>query len=97
VIEVITNHPPALATIDGQLYVMPLWLKVPEGTTLDDIHWKRPEPVGETVNILTEEFVTGSKGDEYLVKIFSDGTATCECWGYRRHKKDCKHIKALRV
>ena len=95
-IKVVTSQPPALATIDGQRYIMPLWKKVPEETSLSDIHWTRPVSEKETVSILTEEFVTGSKGDEYLVKIFSDGTATCECWGHRRHKKDCKHIKALR-
>ena len=95
-IKVITYNPPALAVLGGQKYVMPLWMKVPMDTTLDDIDWSRPIVEEEVVTVVKEEFVTGSKGDEYLVKIFSDGKGTCECWGHRRHKKDCKHIRSLR-
>ena len=88
---------PALAIIDGQKYIMPLWKKVPMSTTLADIEWIKPnEEVKPENSVELEKFVEGSKGNEYLVRLYKDGRGECECWGYIRHKKDCKHIRYLR-
>ena len=35
--------------------------------------------------------VTGSKGNEYTVKL-QNGEYSCECVGFQ-YRKDCKHIK----
>jgi len=95
VVTITTSSSFALANIGGKRYVVPQWIEVPLGTTLADVKVVRPDPPVNAVTIVKEEYITGSKGDEYLVKVLSDGSGTCECWGYRR-RKDCKHLKALR-
>ena len=94
--KITCDAPPALVTLSGKRYVVPLWLEVPPETTLEDIEWSRPARLNsKTETIVREEYVTGSTGNEYLVKLYSNGTGTCECWGYKRHKK-CKHIRGLK-
>ena len=91
-----TNQPIAIASIGGKTYIVPNWLEVPEGTQLSDIEIERPKikkPEATTV----EEYVTGSSGDEYLVKINDNGKSECECWGFRRYRRDCKHIRELKA
>ena len=91
-----TNQSIAIVNLSDKSYLVPMWLEVPVGTKLSDIEVVRPKPKVSAPSLQTEQYVTGSTGNEYLVRIWSDGRAECECWGYRRHKKDCKHIKALR-
>ena len=89
--------PPALVVISGKKYLVPMWQEVPMETELDDIEWSRPVPKQVDVDsIVKQGFVTGSTGNEYFVRLYKSGKAECECWGYRRHKKDCKHIKEFR-
>jgi hypothetical protein len=73
------------------------WIEVPWDTTLDDIEWSKPiiaaaAPAGK---IETHQ-VTGSSNDRYTVVLYPDGNASCGCWGYRRWRKPCKHIKMVR-
>ena len=91
-----TSKTIALATVGGKTYVVPMWVEVPTDTKLSDIEVVKPQKA-ITNPIVAEEFVTGSKGDEYLVRVYKNGEAACECWGYRRHKKDCKHIKQIKT
>lgn len=93
--KVETSGAIALASLGGKKYIVPQWIEVPLDTEYEDITVIRPDPPANAITLIKEEYITGSKGDEYLVKIFSDGSGTCECWGYRR-RKDCKHLKALR-
>ena len=89
-----TPFPPALITISGRRFVVPMWKEVPLDTSWDEIEWIKP--VRSVSNgPVKEKTVTGSTGNEYEVKIYADGSATCECWGYRRHK-NCKHIKEVK-
>ncbi len=91
-----TSETIAVVNINNKSYIVPMWLEVPVGTKLSDIEVIRPKKVDKNP-ILINEMVKGSKDNEYNVKIYKDGTATCECWGYKRHRKDCKHIKKLRL
>ena len=91
-----TNQTIALVRLNGKAFVVPMWLEVPIDTELSDVEVVRPKSDVDTPRIEAEQFVTGSTGNEYLVRLWSDGRAECECWGYRRHKKDCKHIKSIR-
>ena len=90
------HSPPALVVISGKKYIVPLWQEVPMETELCDLEWSRPEKKEPENPLIKEKFITGSTGNEYFVKLFKDGTGTCECWGYRRHKKDCRHVRMLR-
>ena len=89
------DFPPALAVVNGKKYIMPLWQEVPMATTLADVEWTKVTVKPENP-ILAEKFVTGSTGNEYLVRVFKDGKGECECWGYISHKKDCKHIRKVK-
>ena len=71
-------------------------VEVPNGTTLDDILWDRPNrtdkprPQGRSI------VVKGSKGNEYTVKYNpSTKVILCTCPGYQFRKK-CKHQKELK-
>jgi hypothetical protein len=88
--------PPALVVISGKKYIVPLWQEVPMETELTDLEWSRPGTTEPENPIIKEEFVTGSTGNEYFVRLFKDGKGECECWGFRRHKKDCRHIRILK-
>lgn len=86
----------AIARLSGKKYVVPFWIEVPNDALLSDIEISFKKRRKSGPSIVKEEYITGSKGDEYLVKLYDDGSGTCECWGYRR-RKDCKHLKALRA
>jgi hypothetical protein len=90
------RSPPALVVISGKKYIVPLWQEVPMETELPDLEWSRPSPKEPVNPVVGQGVIIGSTGNEYLVRIFKDGGGECECWGYRRHKKDCKHIKEFR-
>ena len=96
VVKVECLSPPALVVVSGKKYVVPLWQEVPIETELSDLEWSRPGKKEPENPIIKEEFVTGSTGNEYLVRIYRNGSGECECWGYRRHKKDCRHIRELK-
>jgi hypothetical protein len=73
------------------------WVEVPEGTTLDDLDWSRPTiPSAEPAGKIETHLVLGSNNDQYTVILYPDGDASCSCWGYRRWRKPCKHIKNVR-
>jgi len=73
-------------------------VEVPAGTSLADIRWKKPHrAVVPKKSAPTTHLVPGSSGDRYEVVLWSDGTARCNCWGYRRWRKPCKHIKMVKV
>ena len=72
------------------------WVEVPEGTTLEDIEWLPPKST-KKVRPAQVQLVPGSSGARYRVALWPDGGASCECWGYRRWRKPCRHIKMVRV
>jgi hypothetical protein len=98
-ITITGNLPPTVFRVGAQRYAAAggEWMKVPEDTTLDDLNWSRPtitaaEPAGK----IETHLVTGSSNDQYTVILYPDGNASCGCWGYRRWRKPCKHIKMVR-
>lgn len=79
--------PPAIARIANKTMVVPGWVEVPAGTTLNDIDWIRPVMV-------KPEMVT-KHVSKYIVSIYTNGKVTCDCPGYTFRRK-CKHADAER-
>lgn len=90
--------PPAIlrSPKDDRLYIVPWWVPIPEGTTMDQIVWERPE-VRQTRQAppvsVSKKFVVGSSGEKYVVTTLSDGTRTCTCKGFQ-FRRFCKHTGA---
>jgi len=86
-IHVESVYAPAIFTapVSGKTYVVPTWLEVPTGTTLDMISWQRPIVVAPT--IITKHV------SKYIITIYGDGRVTCDCPGYTFRRK-CKHADA---
>lgn len=78
-------YPPALAKLNGKLFIVPGYIEVPNDTTLDNIQWIRPK-VAKT-NIVTKHV------GKYVLNIHSNGKITCDCPGYTFRRK-CKHAEA---
>ena len=97
-IKISGNIPPAVFRIGAQRYVASggEWTKVAEATTLSDIEWLKPAPpTAKIKGKIVTHLVPGSNNDRYRVTIYPAGDATCGCWGYRRWRKPCKHIKMV--
>lgn len=97
-IEVRTKLNPAIiySVIDNKTYAVggSDWVEVPDGTTLKDIKWVKPEgkskpkPQGKYIE------VEGSKGNTYIVKL-EGNRVTCTCPGFK-FRKSCKHQELLK-
>lgn len=83
--------------MSGQTYVVPLWLLVPDGTTIKDIevYDDRPEKLIPAKKERIEHIVSGSKGKIYSVIIDYKEGHSCSCPGFAFHGRKCKHINAL--
>jgi hypothetical protein len=93
-------------TISGT-YVCPGWIKVPSGTTIDDIELcddisiepevnlagVKPEPI-EVKDI--EHRVTASNGKSEYIVSFKKGSWNCTCPAANFRRGDCKHIKMFK-
>ena len=98
-VKVSSFVPPAIfQSHTGKWYVIGdrKWVEVPEGTTLDGIEWVRPVKT-QKVRPTQVQLVPGSGNARYRVALWPDGGASCECWGYRRWRKPCRHIKMARA
>ena len=86
-----------VAPITGETYVVPLWMLVPEGTTLQDIEvYEDREPAFKPAKKeRIEHIVAGSKGKVYSVIIDYKEGHSCSCPGFAFHGRKCKHINAL--
>jgi len=98
-ITIVGNLPPAIFSTGTGRYVASGagWVEVPRDTTLDDIEWSKPatnavEPAGK----IETHLVPGSNNDCHTVILYPDGNVSCSCWGFRRWRKPCKHIKMIR-
>jgi len=99
-IAITGNLPPAIFSIGAGRYVASggEWVEVSRDTTLDDIEWTKPViPAAEPAGEIETHTVAGSSNDQYTVVLYPDGNASCGCWGYRRWRKPCKHIKMVRA
>jgi len=85
--------PPSLKEVEGDIYLMPLNIKVHPKTTLDDVDWIKPKPPA-----ITYEVESTDKTKKYKVKQRGDKW-TCTCQGYQRlwnKDKGCIHINSLK-
>lgn len=79
---------------DGKKFHVPSWIEVHPGTTLNDITVEK-KPFQELfVEPKTWTFKSDSSDSEYTVKQTKTGKLSCDCWGYRAHRK-CKHVKQV--
>ena len=93
--------PPAIATINGERYIMPGWYKLEPNEKTPDIkdiafYPYKPKPADKP-NIASDKVykVKSSKGDkEYIVKSNATGSLECSCPGYGFRRK-CRHINEV--
>lgn len=72
------------------------WVEVPNGTTINDILWDKPEITAKPRPQSKSTVVKGSKGNEYIVTFNPvNKVISCTCPGYQFRKK-CKHQKELK-
>ena len=75
-------------------YMVPDWVEVHPMTTVQDIYYKEPKKRVERKKLGKWEFKSSSSDSTYVVKEMPDGRLSCDCWGFRAHKK-CKHVKQV--
>ena len=79
--------PPAIARLGDTTYIVPGYVKVPDGTTLDMVQWKRPK-MAAVVKPKTYKV----PGKDYTITDY--GTRkTCSCPGFT-YRKHCRHVAA---
>lgn len=86
---------PAITALGDNTFVVGgdvSWLKVPAGTTLEQIKWIAPR-IKKVVR--PKEFVRevpSSRGDKtYTVRVRTDGVKSCTCSGFM-YRRRCRHI-----
>ncbi len=86
------SMPPAIfrSPISGKTYAVGgKWVEIPDGTTMKDLHkyvvYSRP------TRDVREWKVKSPSGSNYTVRSVDGGDATCNCPGFKFHKK-CKHV-----
>ena len=84
---------PAIIDLPKGTFVVPAWVEVPRGTTLDQIVWENEiQPKSNPSTIKVE----GSSGSTYFIQKIGN-KYKCSCPGYFRSKdRVCKHIKQLK-
>ena len=79
------------SSVDGQLYMVPNWIPVEDGTTRDDVEWIKPD-FGKWEFV---KRVKSSRGDTtYTIEKKGD-EYQCSCPGAKYRNRMCKHIKQL--
>jgi hypothetical protein len=77
----------------GKTYVVPAWVEVPEGTTMNDIEIVGGKETPKTHERIVHQ-VAGSKGNSYEVVIDNLHGNSCSCVGFTYHR-NCKHLKSI--
>lgn len=85
---------PAIVTLSNRSYIVPAWVEVPVGTTLDQVTWSKdfesPKPDSNIFEIPSSD----GKGFYQVQKVGLKWI--CNCQGYWRSKdRVCKHIKQV--
>ena len=99
-IKIESPYPPAITTFGpGQTYACGSnkWVKIPDGTTQEDIEWIptiKHEP--KVVVPIVEYFIKSSNGKEEYRVATVNGTLTCTCVGYSFRSK-CKHVEQVKL
>jgi hypothetical protein len=94
-----SNFPPALANVNGKLYMVPDWKEVLPETTINDITYTKPKPPKVKLEKTTFKFESkSSPGSFYKVTVEGD-KVKCNCAGQYRAKdkvKGCIHMQEVR-
>jgi hypothetical protein len=85
---------------DGKKYIVPGWVLVDIGTSLNDIEWVREKIVTKKTEIETFNFPSSSGSEVYITRKYTNPDNSikygCNCPGvWRSADKKCKHIKSL--
>ena len=92
-------HPSVLISpVDGRTYIVPQWIEVPKGTTIEDVIkiWVPTKIIRPGSSMTKEEYKVKSTDGlrEYDVVVQNNvWTCTCARYGF---KKSCKHINGIR-
>ena len=90
-------YAPAISVIGDKTFVAGgnVLTEVPTGTTREDIDWIRQEV--EVFRPVVREEKMGSKSSDkvYDVRVSTDGTASCTCYGFQYRRKCC-HVTSLK-
>lgn len=93
-----------LNTISGT-YICPGWIKVPPGTTYDEVEWSDDIITKPSLNLTStkteaakdaEHKVIASNGKSVYTVSLKKGTWSCTCPAANFRRGDCKHIKVFR-
>jgi len=87
--------PPMIVDLTRTLAIIPWWVDVPFGTTLNDIVWIRED--NESVQMQPEFIEIKSNSSNEMYRITKRvNKYYCTCQGYWRSKdRVCKHIKQV--
>jgi len=77
----------------NKTYVVPAWIEVPEGTTVNDIEIIKDKE-SPKAHVRSVHQVLGSKGNSYEVVIDNLHGNSCSCVGFSYHR-NCKHLKSI--
>lgn len=91
---------PGILKIQGEVYLMPEWVKVHPNTTLNDVEWVKPKPKNTKPEVEVFTFESSSSSKVYTTKKTTYHTGktkySCNCFGFFRSKdKRCTHIKQI--
>jgi hypothetical protein len=88
---------------DGKKYIVPGWVLVDIGTSLNDIEWVREKIVTKKTEIETFNFPSSSGSEVYITRKYTNPDNSikygCNCPGSFRSRdkvKGCKHIQEIR-
>ncbi len=89
--------PPGLVQMSDGLYIVPKWIKVPDGTTIVDVlkKWKKVEFKTQSHSDIHEKIKSSNGKDSYTVTLINNRwNCTCTGFGFRR---DCKHVREIKL
>lgn len=99
-----SDFPPFISEMNGKTFTNN-WLEVPDGTTLNDLHWvksdllqkihEKKRKINELINSFNGETIIVFSGKKrprkYEVKV-ENNKFNCSCAAFKRSSK-CKHTK----
>ena len=94
VFKIKSFYPPMIVNISDKTYVLPVWLRVPQGTTLNQVEWEKEILIPKADPNIIQVASSSGEGKYQIQKI--GNTYKCNCPGYWRSKdRICKHIKQI--
>lgn len=92
-IKIESQYPPAIIRdLLGNFIVVPGWIKVPDGTTLDQLEWTDAPKVKHTIDKKVRYVESKRTGEVYTLVKIHGFKVTCTCLGYT-YRSSCKHQK----